>query len=108
MSATYLQRGESLDYKNTTSSTIEYGTIIAIGTRVGVAAADIPAGEVGAIDVEGVFEMPKAADEISMGDDLYYDSSAKNVTTTSKTAKAGYAIADAESDAATVYVKLLG
>lgn len=110
MQTIYLTRGESLDYKNETGSVIEYGTVIAVGTtRIGVAAADIPVDELGAVHVEGVFKMPKSSSEaIAFGDDLYWDDSVNQVTKSTKTAKAGYAVAAAAESDEAVYVKLLG
>ena len=51
--ATYIQRGETLDYLNTTGGTIKLGDIVKLGTRAGVAGDDIPAGEIGAVHVTG-------------------------------------------------------
>lgn len=108
MQTIYLNRGETLDYKNETGAVIEYGTVLAVGTtRIGIAAADIPAGELGAVHVEGVFKMPKKNDEtITFGADLYWDDVAEKVTTATKTAVAGYAIAAAAESDEAVYVKL--
>ncbi len=72
MKAAFWQRGEAIDYKNTTKMTIPANTVVAIGSRVGVAGGDIPPGEIGALHVCGVFEMPKAdEDEIQIGTDVY-------------------------------------
>lgn len=70
--ASYWQRGESLDYVNETGETIEAGEVVALGERVGVAATDIPPGEKGAIDVEGVYEVPKGDDAIEAGSEVYF------------------------------------
>ena len=58
-SAAFWQRGESLDYKNTGSTTIEANTIVAYGSRIGVIGCEIAPGEVGSLHVTGVFKMPK-------------------------------------------------
>lgn len=48
MKAKYIQPGNTIDYKNTGSSDIAYGSIVPLGTaRAGVAAAHIPAGQTG-------------------------------------------------------------
>lgn len=67
--ATYWQRGETIDYKNETEDPIEAGTLVSLGYIVGVAASDIPAGEIGALHIEGVFSIPKdAGTSLTIGD----------------------------------------
>lgn len=109
MKATYWQRGESLDYKNTTNDIIPENTVIAIGTRIGVTGTVINPGEVGSLDVCDVFEMPKttASEVITLGATVYFDGTGITTTEESNT-PAGYAIAESGADAATVLVKLLG
>lgn len=108
MKATYWQRGESLDYKNNTTETIEENTIIAIKTRIGVAGNAIEPGQIGSLHVTGIFEIAKAEGEaITMGTAVYFDGSAITATAGSNT-PAGYAAQDAAESASTVLVKLLG
>lgn len=72
--ATYVQRGETLDYKNGTNKKIEAGAVVALASRVGVAGCDIAPGETGTIHMAGVFRMPKSKDaEIAMGTAVYFD-----------------------------------
>lgn len=78
--AIYWQRGETLDYMNSTTSAIEAGTILVLGSRIGVAAADIPAGELGEVNVDGVYKMPKTEDDvIAMGAAVRYDPAAGTI-----------------------------
>lgn len=106
--ATYWQRGESLDYVNETSVTLEAGTIVVLGTRIGVIAAPIRASETGSVAVIGVFEMPKTGTTaITMGEAVYFDGTGITKTATGNTA-AGYAAQAAAASDTTVYVKLLG
>lgn len=105
--ATYWQRGETLDYKNNTSATIEANTIIVIGKRIGVIGTTIYPGEKGSLHVSGIYSIPKTADvEIALGANVYFDGTA--ITTTETDTPAGYAVEAAAADAATVLVKLLG
>ena len=72
MKATYYQRGETLDYFPTEN--VENGAVVSLGTRIGVAAAPISAGEQGAVHVVGVFAMAKAnTEEIKQGAAVYYE-----------------------------------
>lgn len=112
--ASYLQRGESLDYKNSTDARIEAGSIISLVTRIGVAGTDIAPGEIGSIHVCGVFKMEKTkAVDIPMGTAIYFDG--KGITTDENDGNAdnayvpaGYASADAASDDDMILVKLPG
>ena len=126
MKATYYQRGETLDYFPTEN--VENGAVVDLGTRIGVAAAPIRAGEQGAVHVVGVFAMTKADGEaIEQGTAVYYDAAADTITTmteptvskqyddqeeggtaTEDNTPAGYAAASAAATDATVLVKLLG
>ena len=66
MKVTYYQRGETLDYIPTEK--LEAGQVVPIGTRIGVAAEAIPAGQPGHIHVVGVFAMTKTnTEEIKLG-----------------------------------------
>lgn len=105
--AAYYQRGETLDYKNSGSEAIEAGEIVLIGNRIGIAATLIKSGQLGTVDVVGVFAMPKAAEAITIGALVYWDAAAGNITATStKNTLAGYAAADAGADDAEVLVKI--
>lgn len=84
MKARYIQPGNTIDYKNTGSSAITYGSIVPLGTaRAGVAAADIPAGQTGALHLCGVFLMDKATTAaIALGAKVYYDPATDKVSAT--------------------------
>jgi len=108
MKATYWQKGETLDYTNSTVSAIEANTVINLVTRVGIAGTTIAAGETGTVVVVGVFEMDKtAAEAITRGTLVYFNGTSITATATDNT-HAGYAVADAAAADATVLVKLLG
>lgn len=106
--ATYWQRGETIDHKNVTDAVIEANTIVVIGKKIGIAGTDIPAGETGSLHVTGVYKLPKAASTaIDAGALVYWDASANNITTTAGTnVLAGFAAETVAADAATVAVKI--
>lgn len=109
MKATYIQPGDTLDYTNPTERTIEAGTVVVFGTKAAVAAADIPAGEIGAVTLIGAWEIPKDTSAITAGAAVYYDAENDKATTTaSGNTTVGTAIADAGADATTVIVRLNG
>lgn len=64
-------------------------------------------GDVAVVRFEGVYTVPKASGAITLGAKLYYDSTAKNLTTTaSGNTFAGYAYTAQQSGDTTVQVRL--
>ena len=51
MKAIYWQKGEALDY--TAAEAVANGSVVSLGTRVGIAAGDIPAGGIGVVQGGG-------------------------------------------------------
>lgn len=106
--ATFWQRGETLDYKNSTDKVIAENTIIPLGTRIGITGTSINPGETGSIHMTGVFEIKKTATtEVTMGAAVYFDGTGITATATNNT-PAGYAAAAADAAAGLILVKLLG
>ena len=107
--ATYFQKGESLDYMNTTNKAITAGTIISMISRIGVAGTDILPGQLGSVHVEGVFEMDKADDvEVVAGTLVYFDGTGIKSVSGADTIPAGYAANTALASAGAIMVKLMG
>ena len=105
-SATYFQRGEALDYTNTGSDKITVGTVIKIGTRIGIAGDNILPKATGTIHVSGVFEFKKTGtNEVKMGTNVYFDGTGITETVGSNT-PAGYAAEDAAASATSIKVKI--
>lgn len=126
MKAVYVQKGDNLDYRNTGNALIEAGSVVVLGSRIGIAGTDILPGELGSLVMDGVYKLPKAAGEvIAAGTDVFYteegitaapggagadagtgedDAQAGDTFSTA----AGYAVVDAAADAAYVKVKLPG
>ena len=103
--ANYIQKGNTIDY--TATAAIAAGDVVSLGSHIGVAAGDIPAGAVGALAVEGVFEIDKTASlAISTGDAVYFSTSTKKVTKTDTDVPAGWAVADAAAADTVVRVKI--
>lgn len=80
----YVQKGERIDYVNSSDSTINYGDVVAGKDRIYVAAEEIAVGATGAVYAQGVFEFLTAdTSEIKFGEKLYYNTSSSKVTATS-------------------------
>ena len=105
--ATFWQRGETIDRINDTAKTIQANTIQAIGKRIGVVAMEAP-GQKYSVNVVGVYSFPKKASEaITAGADVYWDNTNGVITATAESnILAGYAIADAAAADAVVSIKI--
>ena len=108
MNATYVQEGKNLDYTNETEDIITAGTVIVLGTIVGVAATNIEPGEIGTIATTGVWEVAKDSNAITAGAIVYYNDESDVATATTDEAKLGIAIAEAAAEDGTVLVRLNG
>ncbi len=113
MATNFIQDGSTIDHANSSGSTILSGAVVVIGSLIGVAIADIPNGEKGAVRIEGVFELPKVeAAVIGTGEDVIYDITALEFDDNAATAEAGgvsgacVAVEAAGNGALTVKVKL--
>lgn len=105
--ATYIQKGNIIDYTNSGATKIAAGDVVGISTRIGIAASDIAVGEVGTLAVEGVFEINKTASlAISVGDAVYFNVGTAKITATDTDVPAGWAIAAAAAADTTVRVKI--
>lgn len=107
--ASFYQRGETIDRVNSGDEVIEANTIQVIGKRLGVVAGRAVPGAKYAVNVEGIYKIPKKADEaIAAGTEVYFDSTAGTATATSgeKAILAGFATEDAAAADSTVTVKI--
>ncbi len=104
MSARYVQKGENIDYRPETN--VRAKTIVPFPGFVGITRLDIRAGELGALAVTGVFESPKAAEAIDVGEAVYYDAE-NGVATKEKTdIYLGVAVYNAQASSEFVYYLL--
>ena len=112
MNATYVQRGEYIDYIPTAD--VHAGDVIVQGELVGVTKLDIKAGDLGAIATTGVFDIEKDANAITLGALVYWNGEKATSSTDngqSGDAKASYvkigkAIAEATANDTSVRVLL--
>lgn len=94
--ASLKQDGDKWDY--TPGSAVAVGAVVVLNDTIGIAERPIAANTLGAVSVEGVYEMPKASGAIGQGAVVYWDSTNSNITTTSSGNKrAGKAAAAAAS-----------
>jgi predicted RecA/RadA family phage recombinase len=97
--ASYVQGDCLLDY--TPSAAVAAGDVVVLNDLVTVAPVAIAANKLGAVAVEGVFELPKASGAIGQGAIVYWDATNSNITTTStsnkRAGKAAYAQASGDA-----------
>ena len=77
----FLQRGDTLNLP--APAVLASGQGVEIGSIFGVAATNAQPGDTVAIAVVGVFELPKAGNAFAVGDAVYWDATAGNVTSAS-------------------------
>lgn len=105
MAKNFIKEGKILDY--TAGATITSGQFVLVGAIGGIAIADIANGDTGALQIEGVFSVPKAAGAVTQGAKLYWDATNSVLTTTSSgNTIVGVAAAAAASGDASVQILL--
>lgn len=108
--AVFVHEGDRIDY--TPSADVSAGEVVVQGDLVGVATRDIPAGRLGALAIEGVFDLPKSTGvgtAISAGAIVYWDDTNDVATTSSGNGankQVGKAVAAAGDNDSHVRVKL--
>lgn len=84
----FVREGRCIDY--TPTADVLGGDIVVFPGMIAIASTDIPAGETGACEVNGVYELPKAAEAIAQGTRVFINETVdNNVTTHTATATAG-------------------
>ena len=71
--ASYMQKGDVIDYTNAAYSAVEYHDVLVIGSLVGIALEPITKGSTGSVSVAGVFGLPTDASDITAGMPVYWD-----------------------------------
>lgn len=102
----YIQDGKTISF--TPTAAVASGEAVLLGMLLVVAIGAIAANTPGEGVTEGVFELPKkSTDVVAQGVDLYWDDTAKELTTTATdNTKVGKAWAAAANPSATVWVKI--
>jgi predicted RecA/RadA family phage recombinase len=79
MSATFIHDGKYLDHIPAVA--LPVGAVVVIGDTVAIAQRAIPAGSLGSLAIEGVFELPRAPGGlIPQGKRLFWDPTAQLAT----------------------------
>lgn len=104
--ATFVQRGENIDY--VAKSNTAYMEVVPLAARIGVALEAIAKGETGTVTLTGVFQLPAATGALDVGAEVYWDTKAGNIVgTKGDTAVfAGYTTEAKTESGATVAVRI--
>lgn len=81
--ATYIQSGDAIDH--TPGADVAVGQVVVLGDLIGIAKTAIAANQLGALAVEGVFDVAKeggAAVTFALGDFAYWDDTNNVAVTT--------------------------
>jgi len=108
MIAKYVYRGDVIDY--TPEADVAAGSVVVIGSIIGITKLDIKAGQLGALALVGVFDIVKATGEaIAKGSKVYWNATAKQITAVAAgNVYLGEAVAAAAAGDATARVRLGG
>lgn len=95
---------------HTPTAAVSSGAVVLIGTKIGVAVADIAANATGSLQVVGEFQVAKlSTDAVAQGAALYWDNTSKRLTTTaSGNTYAGFATQAAGAGTSVVNIKING
>ncbi len=104
--ARFYQDGNVIDHTNDGTELINYGDVVTLGTKIGIALENIPVGAVGSLGIAGIYEMESdTGTAFAVGDTLYLDATGK-VTKTEADTIAGWAAYPKESTDTVAYVKI--
>lgn len=102
-----IQNPGCFDYTNAGETAIKSGDVVIVGDIVGVAIRAIAPGETGAVSVEGIYELDKDDAAITLGAEVYINTTSGKASATSTGGKkAGYAVAAAAAADTSVQVML--
>lgn len=107
MAKNHVQEGKIITWTNSTGSAVASGATVIIGTMIGVALVDIANAASGSVAIGEVFDIGKTAGlAITLGAQIYVNSSTKLATVTNTDVPGGRAIAAAAAGDSTVSVLL--
>lgn len=110
----YIQKGEVINFVIPAETDVTSGQIVTIGTVAGVAVTGGDAGDTIAVQLDGVFKLPKASGVINQGAKVYVSATGEITTAADNGAEptpvahvaVGYAFETVASNAPAVAVKL--
>ena len=105
MNATYVQRGEYIDF--TPGTDVNAGDVVVLGGLALVSKLDVKAGTLGALATTGVYDVAKGGEAFAAGDPVRWDAEGRRAVREGGAAL-GVCVLDADAQSATVRVFLRG
>lgn len=108
--ASFVQKGDTIDYVNSTGGAIPHNNVVVLTNRIGVSLETIAEDATGGVRVTGVFELPSVENAaFAVGDILFWDADNEVLTKTEAgNAYAGWCTEVKATAGATARVKLDG
>ncbi|MDD3585828.1 MAG: DUF2190 family protein [Thermoguttaceae bacterium] len=105
MEARFLHDGRSIQFVPNTD--ISAGTVVVFNNLIGVTKVDLPAGSIGVLALDGVYQFAKETEAFSTGNFAFWDETNKKVTAVATgNVYLGRVVRDALTDDETVEVRL--
>ena len=105
MQARFIHDGKAVDFISVTD--VPAGSVVVLGSLVGITTLDVKAERLGALAVVGVFDVAKGNVAIPLGSKVYWDATAKQaVLTATGNTQLGVAVQEAAADDTVVRVRL--
>jgi len=104
MNATFVQRGEAVDFVPTRN--VEAGEILRFGSLLGIVKIPVKNGELGALHLSGIYDVVKAAEAISAGSRVFWSETA-NAATLDSLGNAFLGVAACHSQAGGAKVRII-
>ena len=103
MQARFIHDGKSVDFFPT--SDIPAGTVVILGSLVGITKLDVKSNTLGAVAVGGVYDVEKTNVAVPLGSKVYWDDTVKKANLTATTLL-GVAVLEAAAEDETVRIRL--
>lgn len=104
MNATFVQRGEAVDFVPTRN--VEAGEILRFGGLLGIVKIPVKSGELGALHLGGIFDVVKTAEAIAAGSRVFW-SEAASAATSESLGNAFLGVAACHSQASAAKVRII-
>ena len=105
MEARFIHDGRSIQFVPTLD--ISAGTVVVLGNLIGITKVDLPAGSIGVLALDGVYEIAKGPEAFAAGNFAFWDATNKKVTATATgNVYLGRVVSDALAENETVEVRL--
>lgn len=105
MEARFIHDGRSIQFVPTVD--IAAGTVVVFNNLIGITKVDLPAGSIGVLALDGVYEIAKGAEAFTTGNFAFWDATNRKVTAVATgNVYLGRVVSDSPAENETVEVRL--